>query len=201
MLTTQSTYARLQLICPAEALCPITQANFISGRLCWNDKNSRHCLKLCSPMFCNWPVKANSSMLFQALLSQTLCTLVREEWCQLTADGTILTIPTKRKSLIQWIGGLTTHRNCVYTDILVCIKKCFNVSLRHNLCIINKFNHISRRCSPTSVIEFVVVSLERSGMVIYQNLKRLSHYEVEKMSLIYSGEEGRTAFANSPKMR
>lgn len=82
-------------------LCSITQANFISGRLHWNDKNSRHCLKLRSPIFCNWLLKANSSILFQALLSQNLCALVGEVWCKLTADRTILTIATKRKSLTE----------------------------------------------------------------------------------------------------
>lgn len=142
-------------------LCSITQANFISGRLCWNDKNSRHCLKLRSPIFCNWLLKANSSILFQALPSQNLCALMGEVRCKLTADRTILTIPTKRKSLTEWVRGLTTYRNCVYTDISVCIKKCFNISLRHNLCITKKFNHISCKCFFSSVIELHVDSLKR----------------------------------------
>ena len=59
---------------------------------------------------------------------------------------------------------------------------------------------MSCKYSPTSVTELVVDSLKRSGMVICQNLKHLSHHELEKMSLIPSGEEERTAFANSPKM-
>lgn len=50
------------------------------------------------------------------------------------------------------------------------------------------------------MIELHVDSLKRQGIVIYQNLEHLFHHEVEKMSLIPSADEGRTTFANSPKM-
>jgi len=38
------------------------------------------------------------------------------------------------------------------------------------------------------VTELGVASLKRSGMVIYQKLQHLSHYEAEKMSSVPSGE-------------
>lgn len=122
---------------------------------------------VCPYFVIGWPKQAPTCC-FKFFCQKNLCALVREVWSQLTADKNILFIPTKRKNLeMKWSEmkwnemGITTHRNCVYTDIWVCTEECLSISLRHSLFIIKKFKPISFKCFPASVIELVVDSLKR----------------------------------------